>query len=156
MRLMENTTLSFDESKVAGEAIGGACCPQCGARLNGRNTVGSAAALQLLGRLSDAQRRVLFYLIAGLTEPQIATKITRSRHTVHDHTKAIYAAMGVKRRVQLVHLFIGLDPLELLPTEDREKELLSSIAGTPNADVTRTVIGTTTPQREFQPMLKAG
>lgn len=59
----------------------------------------------LCAKLSDAQLAVLSHLLDGLTEPMIATKIGRSRHTVHDHTKAIYAAMNVNSRVQLVLLF---------------------------------------------------
>jgi DNA-binding NarL/FixJ family response regulator len=59
----------------------------------------------LCARLSDAQVKVLEYLLEGLTEPQIADLLNRSRHTVHDHTKAIYGAMGVNSRVQLVLLF---------------------------------------------------
>ncbi|MFZ4574066.1 MAG: response regulator transcription factor [Phycisphaerales bacterium] len=59
-----------------------------------------------LARLvSPAQHRVLEFLLEGLTEPQIAGKLSRSRHTVHDHTKAIYQALGVNNRVQLVLLF---------------------------------------------------
>lgn len=59
----------------------------------------------LLEKVSDAQRAVLELLLEGQTEPQIAEKIGRSRHTVHDHTKAIYAALGVNNRVHLVLLF---------------------------------------------------
>ena len=59
----------------------------------------------LLANVSQAQQRVLELLLAGLTEPQIAERIGRSRHTVHDHTKAIYASLKVSNRVQLVLLF---------------------------------------------------
>lgn len=59
----------------------------------------------LLRVVSEAQRRVLELLLVGLTEPQIAEQIGRSRHTVHDHTKALYAILGVSSRVQLVLLF---------------------------------------------------
>lgn len=59
----------------------------------------------LTAKLSDAQLRVLEYLLEGHTEPQIAEYISRSRHTVHDHTKAIYQALGVNGRVQLVLMF---------------------------------------------------
>lgn len=65
----------------------------------------AASRPDLLMKVSDAQRRVLDLLLAGLTEPQIALKLARSRHTVHDHTKAIYASVGVSSRVQLVLLF---------------------------------------------------
>ncbi|MFO0832206.1 MAG: helix-turn-helix transcriptional regulator [Phycisphaerales bacterium] len=59
----------------------------------------------LTKKLSEAQLKVLEYLLEGHTEPQIADFISRSRHTVHDHTKAIYQALGVNGRVQLVLLF---------------------------------------------------
>ena len=59
----------------------------------------------LANRLSDAQLRVLEFLLEGHTEPKIAEFVNRSRHTVHDHTKAIYQTLGVNGRVQLVLLF---------------------------------------------------
>lgn len=65
----------------------------------------AASRPDLLAKVSDAQRLVLEWLLEGLTEPQIAERIGRSRHTVHDHTKAIYASLGVSSRVHLVLLF---------------------------------------------------
>ncbi|MBX3383552.1 MAG: helix-turn-helix transcriptional regulator [Phycisphaeraceae bacterium] len=65
----------------------------------------AASRPDLLNKVSAAQQRVLEYLLEGLTEPQIAERIGRSRHTVHDHTKAIYSALNVNNRVQLVLLF---------------------------------------------------
>ena len=59
----------------------------------------------LLRQVSDAQRKVLELLLVGCTEPRIAERLGRSKHTVHDHTKAIYSHLGVKSRVQLVLLF---------------------------------------------------
>ncbi|HYF15896.1 MAG TPA: helix-turn-helix transcriptional regulator [Phycisphaerales bacterium] len=59
----------------------------------------------LCNKLSETQRVVLSMLLEGMTEPQIAEKLERSRHTVHDHTKAIYQTLGVQSRVQLVLLF---------------------------------------------------
>ncbi|NUQ68629.1 MAG: helix-turn-helix transcriptional regulator [Phycisphaerales bacterium] len=70
----------------------------------------AASRPDLVSRLSDAQGRVLGHLLDGLTEPQIANSIGRSRHTVHDHTKAIYAALNVRNRVQLV-LEFSKEPL---------------------------------------------
>src|SRR5690349_334470 len=67
----------------------------------------AASRPDLLASISTAQQKVLELLLAGLTEPQIAERIGRSRHTVHDHTKAIYAALKVSNRVQLVLLFSG-------------------------------------------------
>jgi DNA-binding NarL/FixJ family response regulator len=96
-------------------------CPNCGFLVEEKPGEISHAAGELLSKLSEAQIRVLVYLLQGLTEPQIAQKIHRSRHTVHDHTKAIYSAMGVKRRVQLVLLFQGTDPNSLLARGERPR-----------------------------------
>jgi DNA-binding NarL/FixJ family response regulator len=75
----------------------------------------AASRPDLLSKVSTAQQRVLEFLLAGLTEPQIADRIGRSRHTVHDHTKAIYASLNVKNRVQLVLLF-SQPPIATTPT----------------------------------------
>jgi DNA-binding NarL/FixJ family response regulator len=65
----------------------------------------AASRPDLTRLVSAAQLKVLSLLLAGLTEPQVAQRVGRSRHTIHDHTKAIYAALGVSSRVQLVLLF---------------------------------------------------
>lgn len=70
-----------------------------------RGAVIAASRPDLLAKVSDAQRRVLELLLAGLTEPEVAERLSRSRHTVHDHTKAIYSSLNVNNRVQLVLLF---------------------------------------------------
>ncbi len=83
------------------------------ATLTESETIGvqlAAARPDLLGKISPAQHKVLELLLTGLTEPQIAERLDRSRHTVHDHTKAIYASLGVSTRVQLVLLFAVLKP----------------------------------------------
>lgn len=64
-----------------------------------------ASRPDLTQQVSPAQHRVLELLLEGLTEPLIATRLDRSRHTVHDHTKAIYSSLKVNNRVQLVLLF---------------------------------------------------
>jgi DNA-binding NarL/FixJ family response regulator len=58
--------------------------------------------------VSPAQRTVLELLLTSLSEPEIATVLGRSKHTIHDHTKSIYQAMKVKSRVGLVLLFAQL------------------------------------------------
>jgi len=67
------------------------------------STVPSRSAL--LARLTPAQRAVLPYLLEGKTEAEIGKLIFRSRYTVHDHARAIYLAMHVRNRVELVVLF---------------------------------------------------
>lgn len=57
--------------------------------------------------VSDAQRPVLELLIQGLTEREIATRVFRSQHTVHDHVKGIYAAIGVRSRIELIDRWHG-------------------------------------------------
>jgi DNA-binding CsgD family transcriptional regulator len=59
----------------------------------------------LLARLTPAQRVVLPYLLEGKTEAEIGKLVFRSRYTVHDHARAIYLALGVRNRVELVLLF---------------------------------------------------
>lgn len=55
----------------------------------------------LLDELSASQRAVVLLLLDGLSEAQVARRLSRSHHTVHDHTRAIYAAWGVSSRLQL-------------------------------------------------------
>ncbi|MCX5690125.1 MAG: LuxR C-terminal-related transcriptional regulator [Planctomycetota bacterium] len=90
------------QSAVAAELMGG---NSTASRFENSGQQIAAGRPDLMGRVSNAQARVLEFLLAGLTEPQIAEKIGRSRHTVHDHTKAIYSSLNVNNRVQLVLLF---------------------------------------------------
>ncbi|GEM_PF-1482253 len=90
------------QSAVAAELLGGNVTAS---RFENSGAQVAAQRPDLVNRVSNAQGRVLEFLLAGLTEPQIAEKIGRSRHTVHDHTKAIYSALNVNNRVQLVLLF---------------------------------------------------
>ncbi len=59
----------------------------------------------LMGRISPMQRRVASLLVRGLTEPEIAQRLERSRHTIHDHTKAIYGQWGVSTRIEMIGLW---------------------------------------------------
>ena len=90
------------QSAVAAELMGG---NNTASRFENSGQQIAAGRPDLMARVSNAQARVLEFLLAGLTEPQIAEKIGRSRHTIHDHTKAIYSALNVNNRVQLVLLF---------------------------------------------------
>lgn len=65
----------------------------------------SIEAGALIARLRSSQRRLLPLLAVGHSEARIADEIHRSKHTVHDHVKQIYRALGVRSRVELVHKF---------------------------------------------------
>lgn len=75
----------------------------------------------MLARTSTSQRRIFELMIAGYRERAIAEKIHRSIHTVHDHIKSIYAAMGVASRFELLQLWQGVlpyqHPAHMLPGE---------------------------------------
>jgi len=61
----------------------------------------------ILRRLRPTQQVLIPHLVGGLSEAEIAGKIGRSRHTVHDHTKKIYKALGVHTRLDLAALWNG-------------------------------------------------
>ena len=42
--------------------------------------------------LTQAELRVLAFLLGGLTEKAVASKLSLSRHTIHNHVKSIYAS----------------------------------------------------------------
>ena len=64
-----------------------------------------ASRPDIVGDMPPQQRSVCELLVAGLGEKQIAEVLTRSRHTIHDHTKRLYAAIGVDSRAHLVLKF---------------------------------------------------
>lgn len=58
-------------------------------------------------RLTEAQNRILEFLIADLSEREIGERVGRSPHTIHDHVKGIYAALDIKSRGELLVLWHG-------------------------------------------------
>lgn len=92
----------------------GEYCKACGRAFDTDSHEEFERRKRLLARLSESQIQVLGYLLMGHTEPAIAETLHRSRHTVHDHTKAIYATCGVTRRVHLVQSFRGIPPEDLI------------------------------------------
>ncbi|MCA9306255.1 MAG: helix-turn-helix transcriptional regulator [Phycisphaerales bacterium] len=62
---------------------------------------------RLLEGLSPMQRRIAPLLAEGLTEAEIAERVHRSAHTVHDHTRSIYRTLGVSSRRELRDLWLG-------------------------------------------------
>jgi len=61
----------------------------------------------LLGMLSPMRRRVAPMLASGLSETEIADKLGRSKHTVHEHAKSIYQHWHVSSRRELRDLWLG-------------------------------------------------
>ena len=52
--------------------------------------------------LSPAQQRVLFELLEGCSEKDVATKLNLSPHTIHNHIREIYARFCVHSRAELM------------------------------------------------------
>jgi len=57
--------------------------------------------------LSPAQRRVLRGLLRGDSEKQVAHELGVSPHTVHNHIRAIYRALKVHARSELLTLLLS-------------------------------------------------
>ncbi len=55
-----------------------------------------------LGQLTPAERRVLAELCKGKKAREIADTFDRSFNTINNHTRAIFAAFGVRSRASLV------------------------------------------------------
>jgi DNA-binding NarL/FixJ family response regulator len=52
--------------------------------------------------LSDRERSVLGLMASGATNPEIAQALHLSKHTVKEHTSAVYRKLGVRNRAQAV------------------------------------------------------
>ena len=57
---------------------------------------------QHLSRLTPAQRRVYDLFLEGLIEKEVGTRLGIKPNTVHDHAKAIYKALSVSTRGELI------------------------------------------------------
>jgi DNA-binding CsgD family transcriptional regulator len=64
----------------------------------------------LLGKLSQTQRLIVPYLIEEKSEREIASALDRSRHTIHEHVKAIYQSWDVHSRHQAREVWLGRPP----------------------------------------------
>lgn len=53
--------------------------------------------------LSAREREIAIALVAGATQPEIAKKLGRSKHTVSTLTRRIYRKLGIRRRAGLVN-----------------------------------------------------
>ena len=52
--------------------------------------------------LSDRERDVLELMASGATNPEIAEQLHLSKHTVKEHTSAVYRKLGVRNRTEAV------------------------------------------------------
>jgi DNA-binding NarL/FixJ family response regulator len=52
--------------------------------------------------LSDRERSVLGLMASGATNPEIAETLHLSKHTIKEHTSAVYRKLGVRNRTQAV------------------------------------------------------
>jgi ATP/maltotriose-dependent transcriptional regulator MalT len=52
--------------------------------------------------LSERERTVLELLAGGATNPEIADSLHLSKHTVKEHTSAVYRKLGVRNRTEAV------------------------------------------------------
>jgi two-component system response regulator DesR len=52
--------------------------------------------------LSERERAVLGLMASGSTNPEIADALHLSKHTVKEHTSAVYRKLGVRNRTEAV------------------------------------------------------
>ena len=65
---------------------------------------------EIMGRLTEAQQRVLRYMLEDLSEREIGERLERSQHTIHDHVKGIYASLGIASPAELLVLWHAPGP----------------------------------------------
>jgi len=61
-----------------------------------------SAGVSLMNRLTPCQQKVAQLLLRGMSERQVADELERSHHTIHQHVKAIYAALSVRSRAEFM------------------------------------------------------
>src|SRR5262245_3390945 len=64
------------------------------------------AAPAAVEQLTEAQHRVFTFLVGGLSEKLIAARLRVSRCTVHNHVGAIYKALNVHSRAEMMALVL--------------------------------------------------
>lgn len=70
--------------------------------------------------LTKREHQVLQDIVRGATMQEIAIKLGRSPHTVHDHIKSVHAKLGVGSRGALVARYCGwLEPSTPLESNER-------------------------------------
>jgi DNA-binding CsgD family transcriptional regulator len=69
----------------------------------------------LLSALKPGERSLPELLVQGMSEREAGERLGRSRHTVHEKVRSIYKAWGVTSRFELVEVWNGLRPAQLVP-----------------------------------------
>ena len=80
--------------------------------------------------LSEREREILALLASGMSNKQIAARLTISANTVKFHLRTIYSKLGVRNRVQAMHTVGQTAPLD---PEDAPAPSASAVGG-PLAD----------------------
>lgn len=100
-----------------------------------RSWIGGSAQVEWF---STAESVVALLALEGLQEAEIARRLFRSAHTVHDHLKEIYRKSGAMSRAHLVALAhsprtrgVGVMPPETLPESSAEQARQSRISRQP-------------------------
>lgn len=75
-----------------------------------RGASGDRIARLPLDNLSPAQREVFDLMLQGHHEMEIATRLDRSFHTVHNHVRAIFRTLGVHSRAELLAKMLQTKP----------------------------------------------
>ncbi|EMF00540.1 LuxR family transcriptional regulator [Streptomyces mobaraensis NBRC 13819 = DSM 40847] len=70
----------------------------------------AAVAPGPLSALTPQQLRVARHVAEGLTNREVAAVLALSHRTVDHHLRNVFAALGIRSRVQLVHALIPLSP----------------------------------------------
>jgi len=65
----------------------------------------------LLERLSDRERDIALLAAQGLSNPEIANRLSISRHTVKFHLRSIFAKLEADNRTDLARLLAAHVPL---------------------------------------------
>ncbi len=87
-----------------------------------RRPVLSPTAHPRLAELTERERSVLFFLARGLTNMQIARRLSLRPNTVKDYIRSIYLKCGVNGRVEAALLAYGIVP----PAERTGREAMSA------------------------------
>lgn len=87
--------------------------------------------------LTPREHQILEQLALGRTVKQIATELSRSQHTVHDHVKSLHSKIGASTRGELIARFMGHieacadKPAEMTPPVLQANTMLTSPMSSP-------------------------